>query len=248
MSWTLGEGPGYRLPVVPVEITPRRVLHEAGGLLAVDKPSGLISHASVDPDRDDLVAAVRRYLEARDGTCAHLAQHNRLDRDTSGVVLFSTRPDLDRALGDAFAERRVHKTYYAIVKVESQPFPSGTTELDGYLAPGKGRGGRTEVVRSGGKPSRTLVRSLVRADGMELVEARPLTGRTHQIRVHLAHLGFPILGDDLYGGDHPDVKRLLLHAARLELDHPQSAEHLTFLAPLPRAFRSRFPGVEASFG
>lgn len=227
-----------------VELSPRRILYEDPDLLVVDKPPGLVSHATVDPARDHLVAAVSRLLQARDGEVGHLALHHRLDRDTSGAVLFSRRAALDAALGAAFAERRVDKVYLAIVaRQPSRAFPAGVTELDAYLAPGKGPGGRTLVVRSGGKPARTRVRVRQQAAGWLLVEARPLTGRTHQIRVHLAHLGFPILGDPLYGGAAPDTKRLLLHALRLQLDHPRTGERLRVVAPPPRAFRSRFVEV-----
>jgi len=233
----------------PVELTARRILHEDSELLGVDKPPGLVAHATVDPRRDHLVAAVSRYLRARDGEVGHLAQIHRLDRDTSGVVLFSRVPALDGVLGAAFAERRVEKVYLAVVRERPDaPFPDGTTELDAYLAPRKGPGGRTLAVRSGGKPARTRVRALERAEGRVLIEARPLTGRTHQIRVHLAELGFPILGDELYGGQERDTKRLLLHALRLELPHPTRGERVCVEAPPPRAFLQRFAGLARDTG
>lgn len=230
--------------MVPIELTTRRLLYEDPDLLVVDKPPGLVAHATVDPARDHLVAAVSRFLTARDGEAGHLALQHRLDKDTSGAVLFSRNPEHDAALGAAFAERRVEKVYWAVVRPRpGESFPSGITELDGYLAPDKGPGGRTLVVRSGGKPARTRVRLLRESDGRLLVEACPRTGRTHQIRVHLADLGYPILGDDLYGGVAPDTKRLLLHALRLEFDHPAQDRRVRVMAPPPRAFRSRFDGL-----
>ncbi len=232
--------------MAPIELTARRILYEDPDLLIVDKPPGLVAHATVDPARDHLVAAVSRFLVARDGEVGHLAQQHRLDKETSGAVLFCRNPEHDAALGAAFAERRVKKVYWAVVRPRpGESFPPGTTELDGYLAPHKGPGGRTLVVRSGGKPARTQVRMLREADGRLLVEACPRTGRTHQIRVHLADRGYPILGDDLYGGAAPDTKRLLLHALRLELDHPAREERVCVMAPPPRAFRSRFDGLMA---
>jgi RluA family pseudouridine synthase len=226
-----------------VELPARRILYEEADLLVVDKPAGLVAHATVDPARDHLVAALSRMLVARHGGVGHLAQHNRLDRDTSGAVLFSRSPALDDACGRMFAQRRVEKTYLAIVRESAEHrFPAGDTTLRGYL---RVEGGRTRIVRSGGRPALTHVRPLERANDLLLVQARPATGRTHQIRVQLAELGFPILGDALYGGGDPDVKRLLLHALALAFDHPRTRERVHVVAPPPRAFTRRFPGLRA---
>ncbi|MCA9656369.1 MAG: RluA family pseudouridine synthase [Myxococcales bacterium] len=228
------------------ELTARRILYEDADVLLVDKPPGLVSHATVDPRRDHLVAALRRLLRARDGEAGHLGLVHRLDRDTSGVVLLSRRAEHDATLGAAFAEHRIEKVYLAIVRAAGgASFPAGTIEQRAPLAPGRGPGGRTLVVRAGGKPSRTELRARLSEGELVLVEARPRTGRTHQIRVHLAELGFPILGDALYGGAEPDVKRLLLHAWCLGLPHPRTGEPLRVVAPPPRAFRSRLPGLDA---
>jgi RluA family pseudouridine synthase len=224
------------------EITQRRILVEDTDLLAVDKPAGLVSHATVDPRRDHLVAALSRLLHARDGAVGHLRQHNRLDRDTSGIVLFSRTPALDPALGSMFAQRKVDKTYLAIVRrASSVTFPREATPLRAYLATDRDRQGRTHVVHSGGRAALTEVQALLETEELVLVQARPHSGRTHQIRVQLAHLGFPIVGDTLYGAPASDVKRMLLHAHRLELEHPRSGARLCIVAPPPRAFTSRLP-------
>ena len=222
-----------------VELTARRILFEDDALLAIDKPSGLVAHATVDRDRDHLVAALQRWLTARDGEAGHLSLVHRLDRGTSGVVVFSRDPAGDAALGEAFAAKTARKTYLAIVRPRDAAAVVAQT-IDAYLAPGKGPGGRTAIVRSGGQPARTDVRPLAERDGLVLVQAQPGTGRTHQIRVHLAHVGLPLLGDALYGVVDPDAKRLMLHAWRLELPHPRTSEMLSIEAPWPRAFRRRF--------
>lgn len=228
-------------------MTLRRILHEDPDVLAVDKPPGLVCHATLDPTRDHLVAALTRLLTERDGEPGHLTLTHRLDRDTSGVIVLSRRADADAPLAEAFAQRQVVKTYLAGVRLSAATVLPGPDddplEVRRYLAPGKGPGGRTLVVHAGGQPSATFVRLLERAGDIGLVEARPVTGRTHQIRVHLAELGCPILGDDLYGGDEPDVKRLLLHASRLVIPHPRTGDVLRLHAPAPRALRSRFASL-----
>ena len=125
-----------------IELGPRRILFEDADLLAVDKPPGLPSHATVDRERDHLVAAVRRYLVERDRIEPYLAQHHRLDRDTSGVVLFARDASVNAPLGRAFREGRVEKTYLAIVcERPSHRFPRGTVEMASHLAPGPAKGG-----------------------------------------------------------------------------------------------------------
>lgn len=224
-----------------LELGERRILYEDQDLLAVDKPTGLVSHATRDPDRDHLVAAVQRWLRARDGDVGHLRQHHRLDVGTSGVVVFSRRVAADGPLSAAFEKRLVLKTYLAVVARPRRPIPPQWTAVRSFLAPGRGPSGETISVRSGGKPAHTDIRSAATVGELVLVEARPRTGRTHQIRVHLAEFGAPILGDELYGHHEPDVKRLMLHAAAIELPHPVGERMLRIEAPPPRAFARRFP-------
>lgn len=227
-------------------LSPRRVLYEDAALLAVDKPAGLVVHATVDARRDHLTAMLARTLVARDGHAGHLALVHRLDRGTSGVLVFSRAPAFDAPLGATFAQRRARKVYLAlVVERGTARFPDATQRVEGFLKPNHGAGGRTVVVRAGGQPAQTSLVAIHRAPGIVLVRATPKTGRTHQIRVHLAELGFPILGDTLYGGADPDAKRLMLHAWRLTLPHPAATHEapLHLRAPLPRAFRHRLPAL-----
>lgn len=234
-----------------LELSPRRILLDDAGLLGIDKPAGLVVHQTLDPGRDHLVAAVTRFLAARDGQQGrrpegHLALMHRLDAPTSGVVLFSRQQSLDAPLSAAFASREMDKEYLAIVRERPDaPFPDGAVLRRDYLAPGKGPGGRTLVVNSGGQPAETTLCALHRTGDLVLVRAQPRTGRTHQIRVHLAALGFPIVGDALYGGNEANAKRLMLHAFRLGLGHPLDGKRLSICAPLPRAFTTRFPAAVA---
>ncbi len=215
----------------PFELRPAHILFDDGVVLAVDKPPGLPTHATADPARPSLVAHVERFLRAR-GSPAIPAVHQRLDRDTSGVVLFGLDPRANAGLAHAFAERLAKKTYLAIT-LSSSVRPARRFRISAPLgAAGRGREG-VRVGGKGAKPAETdvVVRELL--EGAFLVEASPLTGRRHQLRAHLAHAGLPVLGDRVYGGPGPKVPRLMLHAWRLALPHPMTGERLEIESPIP---------------
>lgn len=204
-----------------IELSPESILFVDDDLVAIDKAPGVLCDASIDPNRDHLGAALRRW--AHDSDAEFLPAH-RLDRGTSGVVLFARNRGAATALMQQFQDRAVAKHYQAIV---DQPFESGwtvgdTIEHRSYL---RHRKGITEEVRSGGKPAESHFEVLDIEGSMALVRASPKTGRTHQLRVHLAALGAPIVGDELYG--QSESSRLWLHADTLTFNHPTSQERLT---------------------
>jgi 23S rRNA (cytosine1962-C5)-methyltransferase len=201
------------------------ILHDDGDLLAVDKPVGVSSQAS-DPARpDDVVTRLRAYLGG-----AYLGVHQRLDRETSGVLVFSRRKEHNAALARQFEGRTVGKTYVAAVT--GWPVGRDAAELRDHLAPGENdtmcvvpardRRGKLAVMR---------VRVVARRADRALLEVTLETGRTHQARVQLAHAGCPIAGDALYSG--PPAPRLMLHAAALALDHPRTGARVRLVAPRP---------------
>ncbi len=209
-----------------------RLLHSDEHLAAVDKPAGVPAQATLSSARGTLpelaAALAGGPLEA-----AH-----RLDRETSGVTLLARTPPAAAALAAAFREGRPEKTYLALCARAPDP-PAGRVEAP--LGRDPRRPGRRRV-SPGGEPAATRYRTLaVGPSGAALVEARPETGRTHQIRVHLAHLGAPILGDPRYGGPRRvgevTAPRVMLHALRLELDHPAGGARLSLEAPVPEDFR-----------
>jgi tRNA pseudouridine32 synthase/23S rRNA pseudouridine746 synthase len=220
------------------EGAPVRVLLEDAHLLAVDKPAGRL----VIPGRGTAERSLREELEARHG---RLWVVHRLDRGTTGVLVFARTAEAHRALNLAFDRGEPRKRYLALVR--GSPPPERRVAI--ALAPA--RRGRMRPARPGdprGKPSVTWVRrleafaALAWAGGpLALVEALPETGRTHQIRVHLAAEGFPLAVDPDYGDDAPLVgpdgrvllARTPLHAARLELRHPSGGAPLVLEAPLP---------------
>jgi 23S rRNA pseudouridine1911/1915/1917 synthase len=215
----------------PFRLTERAVLFRDSALLAVDKPPGLPTHATADPTRPSLVAHVERYLRELGGG-SYVGVHQRLDRDTSGVVLFATDERANAGLARAFEGRGALKTYVALV-ARPRAIPRGPLLLRRPLgSPGPGRRPAT-VGGEGAKPAETeVVVSEVLPDAL-LVEARPRTGRRHQVRVHLAHAGMPILGDPVYGDAGERAPRLMLHARRLGIPHPLTGEPLVIESPLP---------------
>ncbi len=214
------------------ELTSAHVRHEADGLLIVSKPPGLAVHATVDPARPHLAGAVSSWSRARGGDEATL--HHRLDVDTSGLVVFVTDRSLDAAIGAMFAKHDIDKRYRAVVRPTAEA-PPDRWRVENFLGRDKrAKATRYTAVRAGGKKAITEFEVLQRRrDGTVLVEARPITGRAHQIRVHCAEAGWPIVGDRFYGAAGG---RLMLHAWRL-----------CFVSPGGRALDVRDPG-EAGFG
>ncbi len=208
------------------EIDPARVILRDGFILAYDKEAGIPSQQTPYDAYNNVFAALLRYLARGETTERYAALHNRLDRETSGVLLFALEKRVNEPLGRAFQQRRVKKEYLAWVEgAPKNDFWTSDSEI------GKIGGKYTAVRKGEGKKAETLFRVLRREAGRTLVLASPLTGRTHQIRIHLAEAGHPVAGDRAYGAK-PD-RRLYLHAWRLMLKHPVSGERLCLEAPVP---------------
>lgn len=194
-----------------------KLLHVDARLLVIDKPAGLLSV----PGRTEPDCALHRLQQDHPEA---LTVH-RLDQPTSGLLLFARGPEWQRRLSAEFAERRVEKRYLAVVDGLLQA--EGWQLIDLPLAADWPRRPRQQVDTVHGKPSQTRWRLLSHVEGRSRLELEPLTGRTHQLRVHLAAIGHPILGDTLYGDAEAQAQRLHLHASELRvLDL-----HLTSPAP-----------------
>jgi 23S rRNA (cytosine1962-C5)-methyltransferase len=208
-----------------------RIIHLDDDLVAIDKPIAMPTHApQPDPAGSDVVSVLSRQLGVD-----YLGVHQRLDADTSGVMLFARRREANAGLAAAFASRDVRKHYAALVHGAPSP-SSGTIDLP--IAPADGG---LRAVAEPGDPmaQRAVTRYATRwtsPDGLvSLVDLHPETGRTHQLRVHLRAIGTPIVGDPLYDPGRP-FPRLMLHACALELTHPTSGEPLRLVAELPQGF------------
>ncbi|MCA9672651.1 MAG: RluA family pseudouridine synthase [Myxococcales bacterium] len=242
-------------PDVPREF---ELLYEDEYLLAIDKPAGLPVHATARFHRNTLTALLReRYAGQTVPTLCH-----RIDRETSGVLLLARHHPSEIALKKDFFDRRVGKRYVAIVELAAPgalgeqsgviDAPLGTCEESGIRI--------RQAVTPQGQVARTRWRVIERRGRYAMVEAKPETGRQHQIRVHLSHVGAPIVGDKLYGPDwrlmleyletgwtERLAERLLLprhalHAAWLGFEHPMSKQQVQVEAPLPRELREFWEG------
>lgn len=217
------------------QCTPKRILFEDDFLIAVNKPAGFPCHATRDRARDHIQAGLRRFLHDRDGNAPNLTLLHRLDRDTSGVLLFAKNTSVNETMNHAFRERQVHKVYLAVAAPQADTQVVAEWTVDNFLARDKNNAHRMTAVLSGGDAAQTQFTRLAGNNTRVLVAAQPKTGLTHQIRVHLAQSRLPIWGDVVYGG--PVADRVLLHAWKLQLIHPVSGEPLLLVAPKPKPFR-----------
>jgi tRNA pseudouridine32 synthase/23S rRNA pseudouridine746 synthase len=195
-------------------------------LIVLDKPSGLLAVPGKGPELQDCLSA--RVQAVYPGT---LVVH-RLDRDTSGLMVMALTIDAQRELSRQFAERRVEKSYVAVV-YGSPSEPSGVIDLP--MRKDFDHPPRHMIDHVQGRPAQTEWQVVQRETDRTRLELHPITGRSHQLRLHLATIGHPILGDPLYAHDEALAMsaRLLLHAERLEVDHPVTGERLAWLSACP---------------
>ena len=236
LSWYIEE----ESRIVPANI-PLDIRYEDDSLLVVNKPAGMLVHPTGGEHSRTLANAVLFHYKKRGEKHAFHPVH-RLDRQTSGLVLIAKEPHVQHRLAapDSTGMARI---YLAAVE-GALPEPRGTIDLPIARRPGSII---ERMVSPEGKRAVTHHVTLCQADGLSLLALRLATGRTHQIRVHLAHLGFPLLGDDLYGGRTERLARQALHAHCLHLRQPLSGDEITVSAPLPSDIAALFPKIAADF-
>jgi 23S rRNA pseudouridine1911/1915/1917 synthase len=225
------------------ESIPLKIIHEDESLLVVDKPAGMVVHPGAGSKTGTLVHA----LLGRGGALSTAGGRerpgivHRLDKDTSGLLVVAKTNEAHRALQAQFQERTFSKTYTALVK--------GRVEFEeGRLTDAIGRDPKVRrkmaVSRAASaRPAETHYRVMRRFRYATLLEVRIVTGRTHQIRVHMARLGHAVLGDELYG-TREKGQRLALHASKIEFTHPRTGEIMSFESPLPEEFASMIETAE----
>jgi len=233
------------------------VLFEDEHLLALNKPAGLLTSPDrANATRPNLMNLLHRDIErgapwvTRRAGLTYLMNAHRPDFETTGVILMAKSKPVLIALANQFGSEKPLKTYAALVRGSMH---QDTFEIEAKIAPHPVKPGVMRVDERSGKRSRTEFTVRERFKGFSLLECRPLTGRTHQIRVHLQHLGLPILGDSIYGGpqlllsalkrdfrlkpnkvERPLISTLALHAEKLVLPHPVTGNEVSIEAPCPK--------------
>jgi 23S rRNA pseudouridine1911/1915/1917 synthase len=208
------------------ELRPENILYRDREIFAYNKEASIPSQQTPSDAYNNLYAAVYRHLIAEGVSNPYVALHHRLDRETSGVMIFALDRSANRRLGAGFEQKKIKKEYLAWV--------DGRPPRDAWVSRediGRSGGRYVACGRGRGKSAETAFQVIHATADRTLVLARPLTGRTHQIRLHLVAAGHPVVGDRLYGG--PAAPRLYLHAHRLALSHPATGAPLTLTAPLP---------------
>jgi RluA family pseudouridine synthase len=237
-SWEVKDGdriavtdPPDDKPQAPRAFDDAWIVAEEGDLIAVNKPAGLRSQAARGGGKDNLLSlAGARFGEL------HL--FHRLDRDTSGICLLTRPGPVNKYLDWAFKTGLVEKEYLAVVKSENRLEQKGV--ITARLKTHPKRRDMMTVVERGGRRAETRYEVLGTNEGKQLLRLWPVTGRTHQLRVHLLHMGAPILGDRLYGGGEREAPRLMLHAHRILLPGGEGYPEREFQAKVDEVFLGEF--------
>ncbi|MBR9990538.1 MAG: RluA family pseudouridine synthase [Gemmatimonadetes bacterium] len=252
--------PAAEASEIAPESIPLVVVYEDEDLLVIDKPAGLVVHPAPGHSSGTLVNALLHHVQDLSGIGGVLRPGivHRLDRDTSGLMIVAKNDAAHRTLSSALKRREVRRIYVAAVWGH---LPQDTMDIDAPI--GRARNDRKRMaVIPDGRAARTGVRRVARWRAADLVQAELESGRTHQIRVHLAHIGHPVVGDATYGQgaergmSGPDrrwagdlarrVPRQFLHAARLRFVHPRTGEELRFDSRLPPDLAAAAEWAEAS--
>jgi 23S rRNA pseudouridine1911/1915/1917 synthase len=230
-------GEPVALSAKPEDI-PLQIRYEDEDLLVIEKPKGMVVHPAPGNPDGTLVNAVlfhcRDRLSSINGVIRPGIVH-RIDKDTSGLLMIAKNDNAHKSLADQLANHTITRRYQAIVY--NLPSADAGT-VDGPIGRDPKNRLRMAVTPVNSKPAVTHYRVLERFDRFALIEAQLETGRTHQIRVHMAYIGHPLLGDLVYGPKKPamDIKGQLLHAKTLGFTHPSTGEYMEFESPLPTEF------------
>ena len=224
-------------PAIPeAQDIPLTILYEDADLAVVVKPCGMVVHPAAGNEDGTLVNALLHHLDSLGGIGGELRPGivHRLDKDTSGLLLVAKNDASQLALSEQLSARTMEKHYRALVEGTIR---EDSGRIEAAIARSK-KDRKKMAVDDEGREAITEWTMLARGRGVSLLDVHILTGRTHQIRVHMRHIGHPVCGDPIYGSAKgAKVPRLMLHAYSLTFTHPRTGERLTFTAELPEAFR-----------
>lgn len=236
-------------PVATGPFDPACILFNEAGIIVVDKPAGLPTVATLDNARDNLVAQLEKHF-------GYVGVHHRLDAPTSGLILFTVKEEMNVFAARLFQESLIHKQYLAIVSFVNPP-KEKKWEIKNQLVRAQKKRNIYASTQGEGSFAHSRFEVLQTKGNLALIKAEPVTGRTHQLRVHLAEHGLPILGDKTYGSAGVaglraatdgigassagrDADRLMLHAHKLVFRHPLENREVTIEAPIPPEFKKLF--------
>lgn len=215
---------------IPPTKLPLDIIYEDEDLLVLNKPAGMPIHPSLNNYTNSMANALAYYFQSQ-GKPFIFRCCNRLDRDTSGLTIVSKHLVSGSILSDMTKYREVHREYLAIAR-------GSVTPSEGTIQAPLGRKEGTIIERTvdweHGEDAVTHYKMVKEANGHSLVSLRLETGRTHQIRIHMKYLGYPLIGDYLYNPDMEYMTRQALHSHHMEFTHPITGEHMSFTAPLPK--------------
>lgn len=209
-----------------------KVLYEDKDILVVDKPAGVLSEPKEDSPAPDLVRMIKNYLKRkyRGSKDSYVKILHRLDRDTSGAIAVALSK-IGEKLEDDFRNHRINRQYVAVAE---GAIPEERGKIDLPLEKGEFKfGKKVRAVEEGGKKALTLFEVIERYPDATLLRVTVQTGRTHQIRIHFAEIGHPIVGDKIYGAGRVPFKRQALHAQVLGFHHPRTAKKIRVESPTP---------------
>ena len=225
----------YEQDINPVEM-PLNIVYEDNDIMVIDKPSGLVVHPGAGNFNNTLVNGLKYYTDNLSdiGGDERVGIVHRLDKDTSGLMLVAKTNEAHQILADDFKHKRVYREYYALIK---GVFPSDTAHIDAPIGRSKQNFNKMEV-RADGKEARTNLKVLKRYKDYTLVSLVLETGRTHQIRVHLSYIGYPIYNDPVYTKDKTTEFGQFLHSKVIRFTHPITHKKMEFESKLPEEFQN----------
>ena len=218
-----------KIPATPMKLN---ILYEDEDILVLNKPADMPIHPSMGNYRNTLANGVAYYFQSQGESFIYRCI-NRLDRDTTGALILAKHAYSAALLSSAMQKRQIHRTYLALV----QGICPEKGLIDAPIARKEGSVIEREVNFQTGSDARTHFQRLDTRNGLSLVQLCLETGRTHQIRVHMKYLGYPLLGDYLYNPDYSRISRVSLHSYQLDFFHPVTGEALCLQAPVPEDFK-----------